>query len=148
MKITKQVVLSFALLFFLSIATKAQENITQFLSGSKEDANILSKSYLEPFGKAFGTGLNSAWYNSGKPHKLGGFDITFSVATAIPPSSSKTFDVSKLNLNYWELQNPANKLAPTVTGEKVAGPVLQDKTLHTITMNMPKVLALNLFQHQ
>jgi len=138
MKISKHLVLSFALLLLISITAKAQENITQLLSGSLVDANTLSKAYLEPFGKGFGSSLNSGWYNSAKPHKLGGFDITFTIATAIPPSSAKTFDVSKLHLNYWELQTPTNKLSPTVTGAKEIGPVLQSTIGPAATLTLPK----------
>lgn len=136
MKITKQLILSFALLIFLSISSKAQENITQLLSGSLQDATTLSKAYLEPFGKGFGSSLNSGWYNSAKPHKLGGFDITFTIATSIPPSSAKTFDVSKLNLNYWQLQTPAANMSPTVTGNKTGGPILVPKSAPTSGVQM------------
>ncbi len=138
MKINKQFVLSIALLIILSISAKAQENVTQFLNGSLKDANILGKAYLEPFGKSLGTSLNSGWYTSAKPHKLGGFDITFTVATTIPPSSAKTFDVNKLKLDYWELKTPTANIAQTVTGAKETGPTLQNKTLNTIMMDMPK----------
>lgn len=124
MKITKQFVLSLVLLLFVSSLAKSQENITAFLSGSVSDATKLSKAYLDPFANGFGNALNHGWYNSAKPHKLGGFDITLSVATAMPPSSSKTFDVSKLGLTAWKLQNPALNLSPTLTGSKTNGPVL------------------------
>lgn len=124
MKINKHVLFFLSIFFFGSITLKAQENIINFLAGSVSDATKLSKAYIDPFANGFGNALNHGWYNSAKPHKLGGFDITLSVATAIPPSSSKTFDVSKLGLTAWTLQNPANKLSPTVTGDKTNGPVL------------------------
>ncbi|RPH34331.1 MAG: hypothetical protein EHM93_00745 [Bacteroidales bacterium] len=128
MKILKKLLFSFAMLLMLSLTSKAQENVTDLLSGSLIDANTLAKAYLEPFGKGFGASLNSGWYNTAKPHKLGGFDITFTIATAVPPSSAKTFDVSKLNLNYWELQTPANNLSPTVSGAKEDGSILIPQT--------------------
>jgi len=124
MKINKQLVFSLALLLCVSVATKAQENITSFLSGSVTDAAKLSKAYLDPFANGFGNALNHGWYNSAKPHKLGGFDLTFSIATAFPPTSSKSFDVSKLGLTEWQLQDPNDNLSPTLTGDKSSGPVL------------------------
>lgn len=124
MKITKHLLTTFVLILLFSFSLKAQENIVNFLSGSVADAKLLSKAYIDPFANGFGNALNHGWYNSAKPHKLGGFDITFSVATAIPPSSSKTFNVSNLGLTAWQLQNPANNLSPTVTGAKSSGPVL------------------------
>lgn len=138
MKINKRLVLSFALLLSLSFSGIAQENITQFLVGSLQDANKLSKAYLEPFGKGFGAGLNSGWYNTAKPHKLFGFDLTFTIATAIPPSSAKTFDVSMLGLSYWELQTPTDNMTPTVTGSKVDGPVLQAIGDPGTTLTLPQ----------
>lgn len=138
MKINKKIVLSLAFLFVLAFSIKAQENITQLLSGTAQDANTLAKAYLEPFGKSFGTSLNNGWYNTAKPHKLGGFDLTFTVAVTMPPSSSKTFDVSKLSLNYWQLQTATNNMAPTVTGEKTAGPVLIPKGGLPGSLTLPK----------
>jgi len=138
MKINKRLFFSLAILLSLSFSGKAQENITQLIVGNLQDANTLSKAYLEPFGKGFGASLNSGWYNTAKPHKLFGFDLTFTIATAIPPSSSKTFDVSKLNLNYWELQTPANNMSPTVTGSKVDGSVLQAIGAPATTLTLPQ----------
>lgn len=116
MKILKKLSLSFALLLILSLTVQAQKDIINLLSGSLKDANTISKAYLEPFGKGFGTSLNSGWYNTAKPHKLLGFDLTFNLATAMPPSSNKTFDVSKLNLEHWALKAGASNLSSTVTG--------------------------------
>jgi hypothetical protein len=124
MKILKHLSLSVALLLVVSLTVRAQGDITELLKGSKEDANTLGKAYLEPFGKGFGAGLNSGWYTTAKPHKLFGFDLTFTVTAAMPPTSAKTFDVNKLDLKFWELQTPANHLSPTVTGDKVDGPIL------------------------
>ncbi len=139
MKITKRLIFSLVLLLSLSFSGKAQEDVVKFLTGSLQDANKLTKAYLEPFGKGFGAGLNSGWYNSAKPHKLFGFDLTFTMATAIPPSSSKTFDVSKLNLDYWKLQTTTNNIAPTVTGAKDNGPILVPKdVLIPGSLTMPK----------
>lgn len=127
MKILKQLSFSVALLLALTFNARAQGNVTELLSGSLKDANTLGKAYLEPFGKGFGASLNSGWYNTAKPHKLFGFDLTFTLATAIPPSSAKTFDVSKLNLEAWTLKTGVSNLSPSVTGSKVDGSVLIPK---------------------
>ncbi len=116
MKISKQLFFSFALLLTFSLTARAQGDISDLLSGNLKDANTLSKAYLEPIGKGFGASLNSGWYNTAKPHNLFGFDITFTIATAIPPSSAKKFDVSKLDLEYWALKAGEEKLSPTVAG--------------------------------
>jgi hypothetical protein len=144
MKISKQLFFSFILLLTISFTARAQGDISELLSGSLKDANIIGKAYLEPLGKGFGASLNSGWYNTAKPHKLFGFDITFTVATAIPPSSAKTFDVSKLSLNYWELQTSTDKMAPTVSGSKKDGPVLQAIGDPGTTLTLPKGAGLTL----
>lgn len=120
-----------------SLVLYAQEDVVKMLSGNLNDAKLLSKAYIEPFGKSFGTSLNNGWFNSAKPHKLFGFDLTFTAALAIPPSGDAKFDVSKLNLQYWNLQDPTKKYSPTVTGDKSNGPVLTDDT-NTLTLTLPQ----------
>ncbi|BDX39199.1 hypothetical protein CYCD_25540 [Tenuifilaceae bacterium CYCD] len=125
-------ILLIALAFCLvSPVLYSQEDVVKMLSGNLNDAEKLSKEYLEPFGKSLGTSLNNGWYNSAKPHKLFGFDITFTAAITVPPSGDRKFDVSKLNLEYWELQDPNDNMAPTVTGEKTGGPRLVDQATGT-----------------
>ena len=116
------------LLSFLMISgvTYSQEDAVKMLSGNLDDAKLLTKAYLEPFGKSFGTSLNNGWYNTAKPHKLFGFDITFTAAITVPPSGEKTFDVSKLNLQYWTVKSGSDSNSPTVTGEKKDGTILEN----------------------
>lgn len=114
----------------------AQEDVATFLKGSLNDAEKLSKAYLEPFGKSLGTSLNSGWYNSANPHGILGFDITFTVPITIPPSSDKTFDVSKLNLEYWQVKSGSSSTSPTVTG-KSSNSILTDKATGLSELNMP-----------
>ena len=41
--------------------------------------------------ESFGAGLNNGWYNTAKPHSLGGFDLTFTLNTVMIPNSCKNF---------------------------------------------------------
>ena len=43
--------------------------------------------------ESFGAGLNNGWYNTAKPHSLGGFDLTFTLNTVIIPNSAETFNI-------------------------------------------------------
>lgn len=133
MKIVKRLSIVFALFFVFSVTAKAQGDVTALLSQNLNDANKLANAYLEPFGKGFGTSLNSGWYTTAKPHKLFGFDLTFSVAASMVPSGDKKFDVSKLNLEYWNLQDPNKNMSPTVAGSKIDGPVLENG-INTLTL--------------
>ena len=53
----------------------------------------LIEAYFTPMAGSFGAGLNSGWYNTAKPHSLGGFDLTFTLNTVIIPNSGKTFNI-------------------------------------------------------
>ena len=53
----------------------------------------LIEAYFTPMAESFGAGLNSGWYNTAKPHSLGGFDVTFTLNTVIIPNSAETFNI-------------------------------------------------------
>ncbi|MGQ1889950.1 DUF6588 family protein [Thermophagus sp. OGC60D27] len=93
----------------------SQEPLRDFFQAGKADAGILTKAYLKPYGEMLGTALNSGWYNSAKVHKLGGFDLTVSVMSAVAPTSAQTFDVGALGLQNFNVGS--NSIAPTVAGE-------------------------------
>ncbi|SNT06814.1 hypothetical protein SAMN05421640_2244 [Ekhidna lutea] len=70
---------------------KSQVDFGNFLEASAQDANTLLENYLEPAFLGFGYGINSGWYNTAKPHKLFGFDITPTFTLAMVPSSGEFF---------------------------------------------------------
>lgn len=53
----------------------------------------LIEAYFTPMAESFGAGLNSGWYNTAKPHSLGGFDLTFTLNTVIIPNTAETFKI-------------------------------------------------------
>jgi hypothetical protein len=122
-----------------SVPSFAQTDITEFLklyNDAKSDVSLLAKEYMRPFGEEFGKTLNSGWYTTAKPHKLGGFDITIS-ATAIPVSSSmKNFDLSKVNLTA--LGYTTGATSPTVLGKDDPGATVYLKKLPSQTMQLPQ----------
>ena len=63
------------------------------LSNDIAQAEKLIEAYFTPMAGSFGAVLNSGWYNTAKPHSLGGFDLTFTVNTVIIPNSAKTFNI-------------------------------------------------------
>jgi hypothetical protein len=109
------------ILFFLasSVGFSQFDNI-DFLRGGIEDGIKLTSAYVAPWANAFGAGMNGSWYNTAKPHVLGGFDITTSINVGFVPSSDKTFDITGLNLT--KLTGTGS--APTVAGPDIAGPSL------------------------
>ncbi|MGM0667222.1 MAG: DUF6588 family protein [Bacteroidota bacterium] len=96
-----------------------------FLKAGVNDGMKLMEAYIEPFANAFGAGFNSSWYNTAKPHKLGGFDVTLSVSAGFVPADALEFDLAAVEFENLALVDPmANTMAPTVAGAKENGPEL------------------------
>ncbi len=95
------------------------DNVTKILEGGIEDANTLTKAYMEPFGKGFALDLSNGWYNTASTHGTLGFDITLSFSMATIPSSLKTYDVTNLGLS--KLTAGPIKTGPTIAGKKEDG---------------------------
>ena len=123
MKNNLKIILSCFIGIFVIQTTQAQlKDVGKMISGitqSPQDAEKLFSAYLKPYSKAFGADLNGGWYNTAKTHKLGGFDLTFSISAALVPSSDKSFDASKIGLNG--TVNPAKTISPTIAGAKEDG---------------------------
>lgn len=77
---------------------KAQDDIDQFLEKSAEDGEKLIGAYIAPAIKAFSLGMNQGWYNTAKPHKVAGVDLTFTGSLMKVPSSEQLFDANALGL--------------------------------------------------
>jgi hypothetical protein len=116
----KRVLITLTYLFLISSTVFAQFDNIDFLRGGVEDGVKLTKAYLAPWLNAFGAGLNGSWYNTARPHKLGGFDITTSVNVGFVPSADKTFNLPELNLT----RLTGSGSAPTVAGPDNDGPTL------------------------
>ncbi|HCK98880.1 MAG TPA: hypothetical protein DHW42_02060 [Candidatus Marinimicrobia bacterium] len=84
----------FALMINMSPAQTIEERIQSMVSTNAE-------LYVTPLVTAFGSGLNSGWFHSAKPHKLFGFDIGLRAMAVTFPKDQQSFnfDVSGLELN-------------------------------------------------
>ena len=80
--------------------------------------------------------MNGSWYNTAKPHKLGGFDITTSFNVGIVPESAGTFDITKIGLSS-ALTGTGN--ASSISGPDKSGPQMTYKSgAYTLaTFNTP-----------
>ena len=95
----------------------------EFISGGVEDAEVILQEYMKPYANILGADLNAGWYNTAKPHELGGLDVTFTVSWAKAPSSALSYDLATLDLNGQLEPNPGT-VAPTVAGEQEPRPGL------------------------
>ena len=121
---------------------KAQlDGLGKVISYQTDNAEMLLKEYVRPYTNALGTDLSNGWYNTAKPHKTLGFDITFTLNTTFVPDAHKTFNPQALDLKGIEAQSAAS---PTAMGDNDPGATLtyteningQDYTL--ASFDLPK----------
>ena len=126
--------------FVFSVASFSQFKDVDFLRSAPADGAKFLQAYITPYANAFGAGLNGGWYNTAKPHKFGGFDITLSASAGVVPTSAETFDVTKIGLSS---SLTGTGMASTVAGPDKSGPVMSYKVNGTTltTFNTPKGLA-------
>jgi hypothetical protein len=125
-ELRKYLSLAVILLVVLSGQKARAQLDADFFKAGINDGMMLMEAYIEPFANAFGAGFNSAWYNTAKPHKFGGFDVTLSVSAGFVPKNALEFNLADINFSSLELVNPSgNTIAPTISGKDVEGPALQ-----------------------
>jgi len=102
-----------SVILFSSVTFSQVENVDFLRAGPVDGVKIL-EAYVTPWANAFAAGVNGSWYNSAKPHKLGGFDLTLSANFGFAPSSDNTFDVSKIGLTTFT----GSGMAPSISGKE------------------------------
>lgn len=109
-------------LLIISSVSFSQFDNVDFLRSAPADGVKLLQAYISPYANAFGAGLNGGWYNTARPHKFFGFDITTSVNVGLIPSSENTFDVSKIGLTTLTPTGTSPFMASTIAGPNIDGP--------------------------
>ena len=115
----KKIILIFFLGFIFSKNLFSQTNSINNI----DDALSTSESYFSPLAEAFGSGLNNGWYNTAKPHKPLGFDITFTLNTVNIPEEMFTFNPSLITGN-----NFSGNETPTILGSGDGSLITYDNT--------------------
>jgi hypothetical protein len=124
--ITRITLLLIAPLIGLPVSTFAQiKDVGTFLSTGGADGEKLLEAYMTPYLNAFGASLTGGWYNTAKPHKLGGFDLTASINTAIAPKSAMDYTVDELGLEGLKRAPATEPTSPTIAGSSSSGPLMQ-----------------------
>ena len=108
---------------------------SSFCQTATEDGKSLIEAYIGPLGNSLGAALNNGWYNTAKPHSLGGFDITITANIVMIPTTAKTFNISKSN-NGGAFSGGET---PTILGSGNGADVVYDG-LPATPMSMPKGL--------
>ena len=100
-------ILTFFFLVCSSLFVSAQ-NIT--VSNTSDATNFLG-AYFSPFAEYIGAGLNKGWYNTAKPHKLAGFDVSLSLNLITISDEIASFDVNSIE-NF----SSASSSTPSILG--------------------------------
>ena len=85
---------------------------SSFSQTATEDGKSLIEAYVSPLGYSLGAALNNGWYNTAKPHKLGGFDVTITANIVMIPEESNSFNISESNGNSF-----SGGETPTILGD-------------------------------
>ncbi len=107
-------------------------------------AEKLIEAYFTPMAESFGAGLNNGWYNTAKPHKLGGFDIIFTLNTVIIPNTAETFNIQNAGGNIFTSNETeastifgSSKNTEMTYNSSFSPPINGDDSLITPTFDMP-----------
>ncbi len=133
-------------ILFLAIGTPVYSQVQdsgQILRAGTEDAQVLLKEYLKPFGAGFGADMNSGWFTSARPLKSFGFDLRASVSASLVPVNHRSFDISKLDLNSVKLLNGPAK-TPTVFGDDSETSTLGSTEFNSSTQQEEEVYSFNM----
>lgn len=143
MRILRYSCLCIFAVFSLPHFATAQEDIDQLLTGSISDAKKLVEAYAAPAVNAVSLSLNQGWYNTAKPHKIAGVDLTITVNAMTIPKSQYMFRPDDLDLDELELDPDSEGYpqAPTLAGPEIT-PVFRLQDDPTETFDGPPGLGL------
>ncbi len=100
------------------------QDLESLIKGSGQDANYLVKGYISPALNTIGAGFAQGWYNTAKPHKLIGFDLTVTASAIYFPSSDLTYKVENSQMTNLQVNVPPSTAtsidAPTIFGSATA----------------------------
>ena len=105
----------------ITVPAFSQTLSMDFIYGGIEDAEIILQEYLKPYANILGSDLNAGWYNTARPHQLGGLDVTATVSWAKAPSTALSYDMANLGL-YGTVDQGITSVAPTIAGDQEARP--------------------------
>ncbi|GAB4247083.1 MAG: hypothetical protein Tsb0034_26160 [Ekhidna sp.] len=115
MKQTKSI-LVIVLALAVGNTARAQE-FGRVFEGGIQDAEAYFQEYTKPLMLSFNNGLGSGWYNTAKPHKLLGFDLTMTLNVANIPSDDRQFVFDPSKYSNIEVIGSNNTLPTAVGGE-------------------------------
>jgi hypothetical protein len=128
MRIYSKILLVVGLSLTLTNVSKAQLDFDSFLEAGISDANTLLQSYLEPGFQGIGYGINSGWYNTARPHRSLGFEISITASAARVPSSAQFFTFNNSDYQNVRLSDNNRNQLPTLFGPNLGADDLPELT--------------------
>ncbi len=144
----------------ISLTTYGQINTVIHPDDVAQGEKFIS-AYFNPMARSFGSSLNNGWYNTAKPHSLGGFDLTITLNTVIIPDAEKTFNIQEAG---GDIFTSSSEEASTIFGSNQATNMIynynssfqvadiQDSAITSYPFNMPggiietKIVSLPMIQ--
>ncbi|OGS72884.1 MAG: hypothetical protein A3F91_15455 [Flavobacteria bacterium RIFCSPLOWO2_12_FULL_35_11] len=104
------------LMMVCAVSMKAQtdDGLESIIYANIQDANKLTKAYMNPAMKGLIYGMNSGWYHTAQAHKTFGFDFSFGLNASMVPSKDELFRFADLGLS-------SSTTSTSLTGATVAG---------------------------
>jgi hypothetical protein len=118
---TKSVLLVGILCAALSPLKAQNQQFDEIIRSGVQDANTYFSNYMSPFAASLGNGMAGGWYNTARPHKTLGFDLTASLSYAIIPPSANTFTFNQQDYNNLQLVGSSTNELPTFVGSDYTG---------------------------
>ncbi|WP_372936041.1 DUF6588 family protein [Seonamhaeicola sp.] len=87
------------LLCFITLTTKAQNDIDALLAAGVEDAERFANDYLMPGTNGLMHSMNSNWFNTADAKPLGGFEISIVANAALTSDENKSFLMNTAEYN-------------------------------------------------
>ena len=117
--------------------TSYSQSVQSILADDIAQGEQLLEAYFTPMAESFGASLNSGWYNTAKPHSLGGFDLTFTLNTVIIPNSAETFEIGDAFGNVFRSDTETE--ASTIFGDSDPTPMTytNNSTGAAVDFDMP-----------
>ncbi len=118
----KFTVITVVLTIFVGSVCYSQDEITRFFKFGEYNTSKLVEFYLEPLGHSMGNNLNSGWYNTGRAHGLGRFDLRFGMPVTFVSDEHLEFMIRPDDFEGLSLVDVKDNFAPTLFGSKDDGP--------------------------
>lgn len=109
-------VLMFSCSFLLMAQCIFAQDFTQIFKSPEQDAQTYLNNYVGPGMLSFANGMAGGWYNTAKPHKTLGIDLTFTLNMANIPSSERNFLFQNSDYSNLQMAGGTQGDFPTIVG--------------------------------